>query len=72
MRVSQLIHAMDKDDLIIINDGNKKITELEVYRGEVRGIKKDDPINRYHVHHIFADGDTIVVLAEKQRAKGGE
>ena len=71
MRVSQLIHAMDRDDLIIINDGNKKITELEVYRGEVRGIKKDDPINRYHIHHIFADGDTIVVLAENQRAKGG-
>lgn len=69
MRVSQLIHAMDRDDLIIINDGNKKIDCMEVYNGEVRGIKKDDPINRYHVHHIFADGDTIVVLAEKQREK---
>ena len=67
MRVSQLIHAMDRDDLIIINDGNKKINCMEVYNGEVRGIKKDDPINRYHVHHIFADGDTIVVLAEEQR-----
>lgn len=67
MRVSQLIHAMDRDDLIIVNDGNKRITNMCVYSGEVRGIKKDDPINRYYVHHIFADGDTIVVLAEEQR-----
>lgn len=69
MRVSQLIHAMDKDDLIIVNDGNKKITDMQVYSGEVRGIKKDNPINRYYVHNIFADGDTIVVLAEKQRER---
>lgn len=67
MRVSQLIHAMDRDDLIIINDGNKRITNMEVYNGEVRGIKKDNPINRYYVRHIFADGDTIIVLAEEQR-----
>jgi hypothetical protein len=70
MRVSQLIHAMDRDDHIIVNDGNKRITNMCVYRGEVRGIKKDNPINRYYVHHIFADGDTIVVLAEDQRKKG--
>lgn len=71
MRVSQLIHAMDRDDLIIINDGNKRITNMQVYSGSVRGIKKDNPINRYYVHNIFADGDTIVVLAENQRMKGG-
>ena len=72
MRVSQLIHAMDKDDLIIVDDGNKRVTDMRVYNGKVGGIKKDNPINRYHVHHIFADGDTIVVLAEKQRAKGAD
>ena len=72
MKVSQLIHVMDKDDLIIINDCNKKITNMEVYNGEVRGITKDSYINRYHVHNIFADGDTLVVLAEKQKMKGGE
>ena len=71
MRLSQLIHKMDKDDLIIVYDGNKKIDCMEVYNGEVRGIKKDDPINRHHVYNIFADGDTIVVLAEKQKMKGG-
>lgn len=71
MRVSQLLHVMEKYDLIIINDGNKSITSMEVFNGNVREIKKDDPINRYHVHNIFADGNTIVVLAEEQRKKGG-
>ena len=71
MKVSQLIHAMDKDELIIINDGNRRISNMCIYHGEVRGIKKDNPINRYHIHHLFADGDTIVVLAENQREKGG-
>lgn len=70
MKVSQLIHTMDRDDDIIINDGNKTIANMCVYNGTVRGIKKDNPINRYHIHHIFADGDTIVVLAEMQRTKG--
>jgi hypothetical protein len=71
MRVSQLIHAMDRDDMIVIHDGNKKISNMCVYEGAVRGIKKDNYINRYFIHHIFADGDTIVVLAENQRMKGG-
>lgn len=69
MRVSQLIHVMDKDDLIIVEDGSKRVTNMRVFKGKVRWIKKDNPINRYHVHHILADGDTIVVLAENQRAQ---
>lgn len=70
MRVSQLIHAMDKGELIVINDGNKKITNMRLYKGPVIGIKKDDPINRYHVHKFFAVEDTIVVIAENQRKEG--
>lgn len=69
MRVSQLIHAIDRDALIVVNDGNKRIANMQVYSGEVRGIKKDNPINRYYVHNIFADGDTIVVLAEEKRER---
>ena len=65
MRLSQLIHVMDRDDWIIVNEGGEGITNMEVYNGKVRGIKKDDPINRYRVHNIFADVDNIVVLIEK-------
>ena len=70
MRVSQLLRAMDRDDMIAIDDGDKRISSMRIYNGTVRGIKKDDPINQYHVHHIFADGDVICILAEKQRKEG--
>lgn len=62
MKISQLLHKMDKDDEIIINDESKPINKMQIYRGSVRGIKRDDPINRMHVNHCFACDDTIVVL----------
>ena len=55
MRVSQIIHAMDRDDEILIEEANNKIDRMTLYHGEVRGIKKDDPINKMHV----------VILAER-------
>lgn len=72
MRVSQLLHAMDKGEYISIDDYDAPITECNLYRGIVRGISKDNPINRMHVKSICADNDTILVLAVKQREKGGE
>lgn len=69
MRVSQLIHAMDKDELIVIDDYDAPINKMTIYRGTVRGIKRDDPINKMHVHSICADNDTILVLAAKQRER---
>jgi hypothetical protein len=65
MRLSQLIHVMDGDDWIIVNEGGEGITDMEVYNGKVRWIEKDDPINRRRVLNIFADVYMIVVLIEK-------
>ena len=62
MRVSQLIHAMDKDEKIIINDESKPINRMELYVGSVRGIKRDDPINELHVNSVFACDNIMVVL----------
>ena len=70
MKVSQLLHAMDKDDEIIIDDGNKRISNITIYKGTVRGIKRDSPINKMHVHHIFACDNVMVVLAEESKTKG--
>ena len=70
MRVSQLIHAMDREVWICIEDFSKPIDRMTVYTGSARGIKKDDPINRMHVSCIFADGDVIRILAEEPRKKG--
>ena len=65
MKVSQLLHAMDRDDEIVIDDGNKKLDRMTIYSGAVRGIKRDDPINKMVVKGVFATDDKIVVLAER-------
>lgn len=71
MRVSQLIYNMDKDDEIVINDFDKPIDQMTIYQGAVRGIKKDNPINKMHIEFISADNDIISVLATNPRPKGG-
>lgn len=62
MKISQLLHSMDKDDEIIINDEYKPINRMQIFRGKVRDIKRDDPVNRLHVNLCFACDDTMVVL----------
>lgn len=71
MKLSQLLHAMDKDDMIVIDDYNAPIDNMTIYQGTVRGIKRDNPINQMHVSSICAKDDTILVLVEKA-SKGGE
>lgn len=71
MRLSQLLHVMDKDDDIIIDDGNKKIDRQRVYSGTVRGIKRDNPINKMHVVVIYPYDNKLLVLAETSKKKGG-
>ena len=71
MRVSQLIHAMDKDEKIIINDEIKPVNRMELYVGSVRGIKRDDPINAMHVNSVFAC-DNIMIVLVNTKSKGKE
>ena len=70
MRVSQLLKAMDKDDMIVIDDYDKPVDDMTIYDGTVRGIKRDNPVNKMHVASICANNDKILVLAEdpKKRA----
>lgn len=67
MKVSQLIHAMDKDDYIIINDESKPINKMELYSGSVRGIPRDASFNSMHVNKCFACDDTMIVLVGERR-----
>ncbi len=68
MRVSQLLHDMDKRDLVdivFVQNSEGVCTENEVlYFGEVKGISKDDPINKLHVSNIYAENSIIHVLTE--------
>lgn len=72
MRVSQLLHVMDKDDLITIDDYDVPVDRMTIYTGIVRGIKRDDPVNKMHVLSVHADNDTILVLVSQPRKKDGE
>ena len=70
MKVSQLLHVIDKDDTIVIEDFEKPVTKMQIYVGPVRGIKKDNPINKMHVAGITAVNDTLFILAEDPKMKG--
>lgn len=72
MRVSQLLHAMDKDDFIMIDDFDAHIDNMTIYIGTVRGITRDHPINKMHIESICANNDILHVCAKNPRTKGGE
>lgn len=67
MKVSQLLHEIDKDELVMIDDLDRNGDDITIYAGAVKGIKKDDPINKMHVEGIAAVGDTIMILAQKTK-----
>lgn len=69
MKVSALLHVMDKDDFIVIDNFDKPINNTLMYAGKVRGITRDSPINRMHVSSIWVSDDTIFILAEKPQRK---
>ena len=69
MRVSQLLYAMDRDDVVIVNEEGQPIDETCLYRGEVRGIKRDSPLNKYHITKLFAFDDMVVVFAVEPKNK---
>lgn len=69
MTVSQLLHVMDKDDDIVINNGAANVQAMCIYEGVVRHIKRDNPVNRMHVAAVCACEDTIFVLAEEPKSK---
>ena len=71
MRVSQLLYVMEKDDTVIIDDAEERIDRMRIYDGPVRGIKRDDLINRMHVHAICADDDQIKILAATPKRGDG-
>lgn len=69
MRVSQLLKVMDKEDYVAIFDPNKGIGENRIYDGEVRGVKRDNPINSYHIVKVFAFDDSVIMEAAEPKKR---
>lgn len=72
MKVSQLLSVMDKDQPVFINDPNEPIDNRCLYSGRVKGIKRDDRINEYHIEEIFPFDDLLIVFAIEQKEKGAD
>lgn len=72
MKVSQLLKVMDKDDKIFIDHEAKPITKNRIYQGLVRGIKRDDPINKMHVSVIYPCDNNLLILVAEPSKKGDE
>ena len=70
MKLSQLTRLIDEDDDIIINDESKSVLTQRIYKGRVRGIKSDDPINKYPITNIFGCDNAIVVFVVEPRKEG--
>lgn len=69
MRLSQLIHAMDRDDDICVSDYGAPIDKSLLYDGIVRGIKKDNEINKMHVVNVTACDDVVCVLVSRMKER---
>ena len=61
MKVSQILHKMQRCELVHIFDSTAPIDNNTLYEGNVRGIKRDDPLNSKFVTGIWACGDTVVL-----------
>ena len=62
MKLSQLIHAMDRDETIIVNTcRDVPLPTKNLYTGTVRGIHKDSPLNKGHVKFLMAMDNSILV-----------
>jgi hypothetical protein len=71
MKVSQVLHKMERGELVHIFDSTKPIDNNTLYEGEVRGVKRDDPVNGKFVTGIWACGYTLVldVAPPKRRSR---
>ena len=59
-----------RDEIITLIDREAPIDENRLYRGAVRGIYRDNPLNKYHITKIFAFDDEIIVsVVEPKRSK---
>lgn len=61
MRVSQVLHAMQKDELVRIFDSTKPIDKDTLYESTVRSIRRDSPLLPLGISMLMADEDIIVI-----------
>ena len=72
MKVSQVLHKMDRDEVVRIFDSTKPIDRFLLYEGTVRGMHRDNPLLPRRIEMIMADGDIIVLDIGHTKSRKGE
>lgn len=72
MKLSQLLHVIDKEDKICVSDFDKALEHSLLFYGEAKGIKKDNEINEMHVLNVTAYDDEILILVTGERRQKNE
>lgn len=70
MRVSQILHKMDRDEAVRIFDSTLPIDACSLYDGTVRGVHRDNPVLSRNVTMIMADSDVIVIDVGQEAHNG--
>ncbi len=73
MRVSQVLHKMDRYETVRIIDSNRPIDEEVLFEGNVKDVHRDSPLLSLGVDKIMAIYDEMVIdvgRQEKKRSKG--
>lgn len=69
MKVSALLHIMDNNDEICIEEFGKPINDMLLYERRVRGISRDSPINRMHMSCLCATNNTVYIVTEQLKER---
>lgn len=61
MRVSQVLHSMDKDEIVCIIDSARPVDNDVIYSGPVRGVHRDSLLNSLGVDMLFVIDDVFYI-----------
>lgn len=69
MKLSQLLYNLERTQPIVVDDYETPLDRNNLFIGEVHDIKKDNPINKFHIESIIADASIIYVLVNSNYGK---
>lgn len=74
MKLISILHAMDEEDEIIVNDENAPIDKMCLFKGDVKECKKQGYFRNGVVTALLACDNVLIVAVniEYQKKKGGE
>ena len=62
MKLSQLLHVIDKEDIIFVNDFNKQIENCFLYSGKAKDARTDKKVCEMHVLNVTACDEDLLIL----------